>query len=337
MIHNSRDLRRRLQLAGYSEPALAAAWPEWWSNDAESSPSAQAELRFSLARKLGIDPRSLIENSEPRFVWKTEAKFKHLATESADERAAISSYGIALGRIIIAATNAAPASIEGASALQLRGTVLASKPFVSLSDLLAVCWGVGIPVIHLRVFPLSAKRMCAMTVRIGARFAILLGKDSNYPASIAFYLAHELGHIALGHVRDGAAVVDLSDMLESKLDEEGDEEERTADRYALELLTGMSSPQVGTETQRFKATQLAANLLKTGAEAHIEPGVLALCFGNTTGDWAKANAAMKSIYTAPKPVWREVNRIAMQQLNFISLSDDLGSYIKAVTGSLGHD
>ncbi len=217
-------------------------------------------------------------------------------------------------------------------ALQLRESILANQPFVRLTDLLALCWAVGIPVIHLRVFPLQAKRMCAMSVCVGDRFAILLGKDSNYPAHVAYYLAHELGHAALGHLRDEVAIVDLQDPLE--IEGEIDGEERAADRYALELLTGDPEPSVATGTRRFTAEQLGRNLLDTANMVHIEPGTLALCFGHSTGEWAKANAAMRTIYATAQPVWHEVNGLALRELDWAAMSDDLSLFVRAVMGSI---
>ena len=78
MTESAADFKTRLiQSTGLSQSAVAAAWPEWWSKDAESSPSANVELRFSLARKLGLDPRSLIaDEAEPLFVWDDAARFK---------------------------------------------------------------------------------------------------------------------------------------------------------------------------------------------------------------------------------------------------------------------
>jgi hypothetical protein len=324
---DSKKLRWTLQNTGFSEPAISAAWPSWWSDDAEASSSAQVELRFSLARKLGLDPRSLL-NDEPRFVW-PDAKFKHLSTDSEAERNALSSYGTSIGRILLAATESAH-SIQGATAQELRAGILAKQQFVRLVDLLGLCWAVGIPVAHLRVFPLTAKRMCAMAIRAGVRFALLLGRDSEYPASIAYYVAHELGHIALGHIRDGEAVVDLGDPLESA--EGTDQEEDAADRFALELLTGTPKPAVSTETRRFTAAQLAQNVLQTASQVRIEPGTLALCFGHTTGDWPKANAAMRAIYTAPQPVWAEVNQVAARELDWTKIPEDTAFFVRAVIG-----
>jgi hypothetical protein len=329
---DSKKLRWTLQNTGFSEPTISAAWPSWWSEDAEASSSAQVELRFSLARKLGLDPRSLL-NDEPRFVWR-DAKFKHLSTDSEAERNALSSYGTSIGRILIEATESAR-SIQGAGAQELRAGILAKQQFVRLIDLLGLCWAVGIPVVHLRVFPLTTKRMCAMAIQVDARSALLLGRDSDYPASIAYYVAHELGHIALGHLKDGEAVIDLGDPLEAV--EGADQEEDAADRFALELLTGSPKPAVSTETRRFTAAQLAQNVLQTAPQVRIEPGTLALCFGHTTGDWAKANAAMKAIYAGPQPVWAEVNQIAARELDWTKIPDDTAFFLRAVMGDTGGD
>lgn len=334
MSQDAKNLKLSLQKLGLSDSAVYAAWPSWWSEDAERSASALTELRFSLARKLGLDPRSLLEDEEPRFVWRDEAKFKQLSSESKRDRAAICSFGVSIGRELVAATKPGP-SIEGLDVRRLRESILASQPFVRFVDLLGLCWGIGIPVIHLRVFPLPAKRMCAMAVRIGDRFAILLGKDSEYPAPIAYFLAHELGHAALGHVEGNAAVVDLEDPLEAA--DDSDDEERAADRYALELLTGMPEPTVTTETKRFTANQLARNLLEIAGDVQIEPGTLALSFGHCTGDWEKAYAAMKAIYATKRPVWAEVNRIALKELVWASMPDDFAYFVRAVMGGVSDD
>ena len=63
----------------------------------------------------------------------------------------------------------------------------------------------------LRIFPLKNKAMHAMVVRVRGRYAILLGRDATYPAPVAFTLAHELGHVLLGHLGDAPALVDLRD------------------------------------------------------------------------------------------------------------------------------
>jgi hypothetical protein len=326
---SANNLKLRLRRFGLSDLAIDAAWPAWWSDEADASPSARTELRFSLSRKLGLDPRSLLEEGEPRFVWRDIARFKHLAGETETEKAGITSFGAAIGSVVTDLITHRR-DIRGVPASGLRMAILQSSKFVRLVDLISVCWSVGIPIIHLRVFPWPQKRMSAMAVSVGERAAIFIGKDSMYPAHVAFYVAHELGHIALGHLGAGAILVDMeSNKLASGMD---DPEEAEADRYALELLTGTGSPTVLTVGSKPTARGLAHAALTSAGELGIEPGTLALCFGYSTNNWRVANGAMRFIYSSPKPAWREVNAIATQQLPLQESPADTQSYLAALMG-----
>jgi hypothetical protein len=324
------QIRQRLKQVGLSDAAIAAAWPEWWSDSADASPSARLDLRFSLARKLGLDARSLVdEEGVPRFIWRDEARFKHLSGESELERAAIASFGRALGSIILGASSVGQVSLPSDS-IAIRNSILRSRPFVSLLDLLVLCWTTGIPVVHLRVFPLPRKRMAAMCARVGDRSIVFLGKDSMYPAQIAFYLAHEIGHIALGHLVRETAIVDL-EWEQSSLGGD-DQEENEADRFALQLLTGRTDPRVLPTSGTYNAPGLADAVLRSAADLHIEPGTLALCFGYSTKNWAVVNSAMHFIYRSPKPVWEEVNRLAIRELTVDQIPTDTRPYLDSVLG-----
>lgn len=323
--------RKRLKTIGLSDPAIEAAWPEWWSDAADPSPSARLELRFSVARKLGLDPQSLLdEEGQPRFVWKDEARFKHLSGESELELAAISSFGKALGALLIAAAGHPQFPLVGTSAATLRRAVLTERAYVRLADLLALGWSAGIPVAHPRIFPAMRKRMAAMSVALEGGNVVLLSKDSQYPPHVAFYLAHELGHIALGHVVEGHAIVDMESQ---RLNQPGsDREEEDADRFALELLTGRAEPVVLPVGGEYNAPGLASASIRASEELHIEPGTLALCFGYSSQNWAVANSAMRFIYSQPRPVWREINRIATSQVDIGRIPSDAQSYVSAVLG-----
>lgn len=330
MENSAARLRERLKSVGLSDPAIEAAWPVWWSQDAEASTSAKVELRFSVARKLGLDPHSLLEDdAQPRFVWRDEARFKHLSGEGQLERSAITSFGTALGMYLVAATKSEPMEIQH-DPKALRNAILHEQPYVRLIDLLSLCWSFGIPTIHLRIFPLARKRMSAMSVRVGERTAIMLGKDSVYPPHVAFYLAHELAHIALGHLSEEPMVVDLEEEEPTATDD--DAEENRADEFALELLTGLPKPTVLPKYRRYSARELARVAQDAAKDLAIEPGTLALCFGFSTKDWATANAAIREIYSSPRPVWTEVNRIAASQLALDLIPDDARSYISVVLG-----
>lgn len=332
MTSDIENFRLRLnKKLGYSEAAISAAWPEWWSKEAEGSPSAEAELRFSMARKLGLDPRSLLDDEGPRFFWDDSAKFKHFKGDDQRERPAISAFGISISRMLIKTVEPFH-SIVGVSASELRTSILKLQPFVSFIDLLKLLWGVGIPIIYLRVHPLEAKRMAAMAVAIQKRHAILLAKDAQYPAPVAFHVAHEIGHIALGHVVEGSAVVDMESPVEYAA--EADKEEKASDRFALELLTGDPNFTIEKLGKGRNPGELALQVQKVGLDTAIEPGTLAMCYGYVTGEWDTVFAALPFIYEQAIPVWMVTNRIAKQQMEWDALGDENGSFIRAVIGGI---
>lgn len=327
------DLRRRLRRFGLSDAAISASWPRWWSDEANASVSARAELTFSVARRLGLDPVSLLgREDEPRFLWREEARFKHLSNEDEVELAGITSFGRALSSALIAAAPAPEASAAELSGRELREQVLASgRPYVDLLDLLTLSWAVGVPVVHLRVFPWPQKRMAAMSVAIDDRSTVLLARDAVHPPAVAFHLAHELGHVALGHLSGDRIIVDLEDPEEA-VARGDDDEEIAADQFALDLLTGHPEPTVMATGETPTATRLAAAALDASEELRIEPGMLAQLFGYSTGNWRVATGALKVIYEQEKPVWQDVNALARRELQLELLPDDAAEYVSVVIG-----
>ena len=164
MTADSEDLRRELRRAGLSEQVISAAWPSWWSEDLADDLSGRYELRFALARRLGLSPRELL-GERVRFVWNDEARFKHLSVQDETHRAALASFGVTVGRALLRATPAA-GSLDGVDASGLRAALLGDRTLVDLPGLLYACWAIGIPVVHLRVFPLDTKSMHAMVVAL---------------------------------------------------------------------------------------------------------------------------------------------------------------------------
>jgi hypothetical protein len=324
---DAQSLRKRLRNAGLSAAAVDAAWPGWWTDDADSSPSARAELRFALARNLGLSAKALV-GERVDFVWRDSARFKHLADCDAGDRAALNSFGASVGRLLMRATEGGP-GLVGIPAVKLRAMLLGGSSAVELVGLLAACWSAGIPVAYLRVSPLPTKSMHAMVVGNAGRHAILLSRDARYPAITAFTLAHEIGHVALGHVRGADIIVDAEDPARGA---DGDEEERAADRYALELLMGSAEPTISINFDTFNSAELADAALRAGPEYGIDPGTLALAVAYQRNAYPVAMAAMRFIYTNPSPVWLAVNRVASRHLRLDTAGDDGAEFLARVLG-----
>lgn len=321
------ELTREMRQAGFSQAAIDAAWPSWWTDEAEASPSSRAELRFALSRRLGLAAKQLL-GERVEFFWDDSARFKHLRVHEDSERAIIASFGIALGRDLIAATPEPEGTQwRSATAFGLREAIMHSQPYVDLRSIVTTCWSFGIPVIHLNVVPLEAKSMHAMAVQDNGRFAILLARNASYPAMVAFTLAHELAHILLGHLDGSSALVDLEDPAENQDD---DVQENEADDFALELLTGTHNPIIQSDTDEFNAPTLAHAANTAAPQYHVEPGTITLALAHRDGSWARTMSAMKFIYGDLPPVSREINAVAQRLLDWSALNDDAAEYVEKV-------
>lgn len=332
MTRGSDDaLRRELRTAGLSSSLVDAAWPVWRADGLPDGPSADAELRFALSRRLGLSPQALLDD-RVEFVWRDTARFKHLTAADEEAQAALNSFGVTIGRALLAGVPAAagPDGIDGLRPGDVRRSIMAGgRPFVDLAGLVSFCWAVGVPVVHLRVFPLRRKSMHAMVVRVDGRYAVLLGRVASYPAQTAFTLAHELGHAALGHLSGADAIVDLEDPQTSRGD---DGEEAEADRFALEALTGAPEPVITTGLSTYNAPTLADAVLKAAPAAGVEPGTVVLCLAHETREWAKAMSALRFVYGGPVALAEYVNAVADTQLDWDSMTADGADYLRRVLG-----
>lgn len=326
MSSEAQALRKRLREAGVAPAAIRAIWPTWWSEEAEASRSAVVELRYTVARRLGLSPRSLFHDGNPEFLWKDAAKFKNVGTQSDDELAILTSFGVAVGQAVLAAIP--KAAVELPAARELRTVLLRTSPVVDLRALLDLSWAVGIPVVQLALFPLGAKRMHAITVRVHGRYAVLVGRESPFPAQVAYIVAHELGHVARGHVTEAPALVEAEDPLIVA----GDNEEHDADAYALELLTGDPRTIIDATDPKFSAAQLANAAMGAAAQLRVDPGVLALCLGHSSGRWKQVFAALKRLPPGPVDVGAFINGIARHQLRWDDLPGDSQEFLSVALG-----
>ncbi len=324
---SGQQLRRELREAGFANAAIDAVWPQWWSSDADSSLAARSELLFTVARRLGLAPSSLVQG-DPIFVWRDSTQYKNLSTADYREQEILSSFGGAVSRTMIGLVDSS-VDLVGMSPTVIRDALLASAPVVGAGELISFCWSVGVPVAQLRVFPLAAKRMHAMSCAVRGRHAVLLGVEYGYPARYAYVIAHEIGHIALGHVEPDGNLLDVDDPL--TLDE-GDNDEEDADRFALTVLTGSADLTVVADRDDFNGAQLATAALSRGAEVGVDPGVLVLAVGHHTRRWATAMAALKLLGGDAGQPWRNINGIASQQLQLEEATHADREYLRPVLG-----
>lgn len=330
MADNATTIESKLRKLGLSEQAVRAAWPKWWSSEAELSPSALNDLKFSLSRKLGISATSLFDEGDAVFTWKGIAKFKGLTTHTEAEQQILTNFGLAVAKPLLKCFDAT-ASVDFAaiSPDRLRYELLSDgAPAINQRYLLRLLTLLGVPVVYLRVLPLEAKRMSAMAVRVGDRFAILLAKEAAYFAPVLFYIAHELGHIARSHLLEDSTLIDI-DIDEA---DNADHEEKEANDFAMTLLTGKPSPTFDINKPAANATQLASAVRAAGENYRIDAGVLAMAYGYHMRQWKLAYGTLKVLYGDGRPIWEEINRNTVASMHLDRLTEDHREFLLSVLG-----
>ena len=327
MALSSQRLRRELYQAGIANAAIDAVWPNWWSEDANESVSATAELTYTVARRLGLSPSALFDGSA-KFLWRDSTKFKNLGTTTDREQEILAAFAVAVGRCALGATHPVSA-LNLPDVLTLRETILGQGRLVDGFELLTFCWSFGIPVLQLRIFPLRQKRMHAVTVHDNGRYAILIGYETKYPAVVAYIIAHEIAHILLGHLEHESSLLDVENPLEM---ESMDDEETEADHLALTLLTGTSDPQISANFTVYNATELASAAIEAAKVELIDPGILALCQGHSTQKWRQSYGALKIIPPGEQAVGDQINDLAARQFDWQALSHTNQEYLSKAIG-----
>lgn len=208
------------------------------------------------------------------------------------------------------------------SAAQLRTLVAPG----SLTKLLTLAWTFGIPVIQTRINPLTSKRMHAACGRSGPRYAVILSQETRFPAKASFAIAHELGHIFLGHAVGNSSLLDVEDPAQI----DTDAEEEAANLFALELLTGSANPSYEATGADFNAPALAAAARAEGASRGIDPGIIVLGFAYQNDEWARGTAALQLL--GAYDVGARINELATRMLSTALLHDDEVDYLSRLLG-----
>lgn len=281
----------RLSAAGFRPSYVRkVVLPDWWDDEIAKTQAGYVEGLGILARNLGLEWKPLFKKGRVEFQSRDCVHFKKSPNVSEDElllaeRVATQALWLTGFKTRNAYTGIAD------SAAKIRQEIIAESGGVpvNLKNLLAYCWNKGIIVLHICNFPPGAKKMEGLATLLDNRPGIVLCKNHQSPAWMVFLLAHELGHIAKGHVKKGGVLVDEKVTTKST-----DKEEQEANRFAIELLTGNPDMQFSAPFYP-KAEQLADAAISVGRRVKVDPGVVALNYGWHEGVFPLANAALKII------------------------------------------
>lgn len=326
-----RSLLRRLGEAGFPERFVRdVALPDWWDDEAAGNGSGYTHALMLVSRHLGVDLASMQDEARPVGLnLSAPCKFKKRADKGEDDLVVVRAMAAQVARLAAAATEEAARPLP-ASAADVRQQILGEgHPWVSFGVLLDHCWSVGVPVVHLSRFPKGARRPDGMSALVGGRPAIILSARRKSPAWTLFVLAHELGHVALGHVSAGGLLIDEKVADD---EEDADAEERAANDFASTLLTGKPRPAYRTADRWPNAGRLAELARVTGRRDRIDPGHVALNYAHTMGAdfFPVANAALRLIEPGADAVTVLRERMAAR-LDWSALPEDSSAFLMRVT------
>lgn len=324
-------------LGSFKELGLTAAQvrhflPAWWDDEVASDDSGLLELQMLLARRLNVSLDSL-QASAPKPVFRAATRrFKTAHPDGSTQLAVAAGVGHGLAQLLAACcpTKVFPQPL-GASVL--RASILNKHPTVTLEAICLWLWDHGVPVVHIQNWPKQLRRPDAMCVRVNERPVVLAVRNDSTLARLTYLVAHEVGHIMLGHLRaeDNAVLVDDTLPVDEGSTSK-DADEKAADAFAMELLGGealrAASRRLGPHAQELK---LAAAASTAGRGTGLDAGQIVLGWARLHGDWKLAAKAMWYLTTTQAaPV--VVNDVAKRYIDTDAVSVDAQEHLEQLTG-----
>jgi len=297
--------------------------PSWWEPDVVKTRNGFLETAMLIHRRTGLPLAPLFSGLAEPATAPSKVHFKKSKGVTEDDVRTAHLIARQVAETVAAHTQPPfKGTLPDAATLHAQLKDRGRQSWVTLEDLLDYCTEVGIPVVHTSKFPSGARKPDGMAVcSQEGRPVIVLCKASQRPAWMVFILAHELGHIALGHVPEGGAVVDGN--LESA---SGEEEERQANEFASVLLTG--KPDLGLSFHGpLKAGMLARKAQGFAHRYRVSPGVAALNWGFNTENWPVANGAVK-ILEGDQNALEMIQSSTASSLDWDSLSEDAAEWLE---------
>jgi transcriptional regulator with XRE-family HTH domain len=243
-----------------------------------ASPTSLASL---LARGFAWKTESLLEGAPESPPLEFAVSFKARSPEKAKSSALVR-----LARTlseVSASVYADPIVALPNDPGEIREQVIAESGELSLASLTEWAWSRGVVVV-----PMSGPGFAAAAWYIESRPAVVLKVAPNLIAYWLFALAHEIGHLVLGHVGD-EGVVDIDKPLE----ESDDEQEAEANRFALDLLVP-DSDRLFAEIRERTAGSLERQkkrfkweVIEVAKQAKLSPALLAIVAAHAMSDVAE--------------------------------------------------
>ncbi len=311
------SLYARLSKKGVTKAFARRLLPDWWDDSLAATPSALLQAQLIISSGMNFELRSLRDTSAQIEFKAAHRKFKFSKAVDEPSIQLSAEYATGIAKLAIQAFQS-DYILPPPSPLSIRDALLLSHQCIDLSALLDYCNRIGVPVLHMPELP--GKKMDAVAIRHRGRSAIVLCTKKVAPY-LLFHLAHEIGHISLGHLgADDGTLIDASITSNTV-----DADERAADSFAVQILNG-SEIRYSSSQKYVNANTLANAAITYGQRNKIDPGHIILNFAHAAENFALANAALKCLPVVATDTG-VVNKNLLAHIDLGSLSDDQASLL----------
>lgn len=320
---------------GLTKAQVRRLLPSWWAPEVETEEGGIAELGLYLSRRLSIDLNALFEGRVVPKGAVSHVAYKHRSGADPEKYAAASYIAASLAQAILDAFAVPYKPLPGdPETLRAAARSQSKQQLVGFDSLLALCWNSGIPVIPLPNLPVGIRKMDGAALRVGQRPVIVIAKRQSSRAWLSFILAHEMGHLALGHIAPGSTLIDvaLHESATYATDSAEDAEERAADQFALSALGGPDlAAALAKWPGRDSAPGLAVAARQLGQKIGVEPGHIILRHAFESKRWADATNALRFLSEDFDPESLLLDQLRTH-LDLDRLADDVQELVEIVTG-----
>lgn len=292
-----KDIYQKLSLIGLKKKKVNECMPDWWLENHTKITKTDAgiqETLWRIANNFSIDFGSLIESfsekdKKPKFIFGNHL-FKHSQNLSETELQPAVSVAMFIAKSTLKVYEKPLVGLNNLTAISIREHLLKNSNWIDFEILLNYVWSLGIPVIFSSNIP--PKKMDGLALKIQDRPVIVLTKGRAH-GYLVFDLAHELGHIVLGHLNQNQMIIDekiSANYTETEIFEQ------QADEFALELLTGVRNTKFITK-KHYSPIGLSQAVLRKANEYHIDPLHIVLNYGHSSGQFPLANQVLGYLVT----------------------------------------
>ncbi len=327
-----RDLYNRLSEVGFDKRFLQEViLPEWWEDSLAAFSFNRAIAESTIAGHLGCKVADLADHKASLALPSTGGElFKRQKNSDINKLRPTLQIARRAASIIKSSLVNVPDFGGKATAQEIRELILGKSGVVNLKSLVQFCWGWGIPILRISRLPNRAGKFAGVAILDSDRPVIVMACGHEAPPWVAHYLAHEIGHIVLGHAPNEVDVIVDSELEKAAAE---DDLEREADKFAFHLLT---SKDEGIRFAPAQSGEYYGRQLADAAKRYVDKqnypidiGAVCLAYGFSTSEYAVSQVALKrlGLDTGAKKI---INSQLVVHIDQFKLTESTTRFIESV-------